>query len=86
MTPNGIAHPSTQVLSTAQGKRFKASLFTLPRIWSQIQVRRESGMCSVCRYNQCATHGLRHCMKALHAQRGCECSIPGRVMTCHTAG
>jgi hypothetical protein len=30
---------AVQVLSTAQGRRFKASLFTLPRIWAQIQVR-----------------------------------------------
>jgi hypothetical protein len=30
---------AAQVLSTAQGRRFKASLFTLPRIWAQIQVR-----------------------------------------------
>ena len=25
-------------MSTAQGRRFKASLFTLPRIWDEIQV------------------------------------------------
>lgn len=31
--------PAVQVLSTAQGRRFKASLFTLPRIWAQIQAR-----------------------------------------------
>ena len=30
---------AVQVLTTAQGRRFKASLFTLPRIWAQIQVR-----------------------------------------------
>lgn len=81
-----LAHPSMQVLSTAQGKRFKASLFTLPRIWSQIQVRREIGICSVCRYNQCATRGLRLYMTALHAQSGCVCAIPRTVMRSSTAG
>ena len=33
---------AVQVLTTAQGRRFKASLFTLPRIWAQIQVQLSS--------------------------------------------